>query len=201
MQITAPAFAQGFRLRCHYAVTSRRDKQPLADGWAWRTIGNLRNLGSLGNLPLTALWVKHISSLPRNSYRLLHQFDSRVSVHISPTAGLFGRVRPVGHCHCLPSASAWQPRQRPHQPDSGAVICFFLKFLNFLKLLIACHALPHAYGFAVIFPSYNQHYRKLLHVNRTAGSDCHHCDSGRNAAAGTQQCTCKSSSRKLHQQP
>ena len=46
--------------------------------------------------------------------------------------------------------SAGQPRQRPHQPDWSAVICFFLKFLNFLKLLIACHALPHAYGFAVI---------------------------------------------------
>ena len=74
-------FLHGIRLRTRL----RRDKQPLADGWAWQIIGNLRNLGSLGNLPLTALWVKHISSLPRNSYRLLHQFDSRVSVHISRT--------------------------------------------------------------------------------------------------------------------
>ncbi|MBR2509529.1 MAG: hypothetical protein IKB71_07250, partial [Lentisphaeria bacterium] len=61
---------------------------------------------------------------------------------ISRTVGLFRRGRPVGHCHCLPSAPAGQPHQRPHQPDWSAVICFFLKFLNFLKLLIVCHALP-----------------------------------------------------------
>ena len=33
---------------------------------------------------------------------------------------------------------------------SSAVICFILKLLILLKFLIVCHALPHAYGFAVI---------------------------------------------------
>ena len=35
-------------------------------------------------------------------------------------------------------------------PILSAVIYFFLNLLNFLKLLIACHSLLFAYGFAVI---------------------------------------------------